>query len=631
MEPHRPRGDRGRRPHARRRPPARRRVATERPINARTVRGTWLLVALPLLLAAFTVGRPEILPPPTLPPAFDGETAAALAGEVARLYPDRSPGTAGALGAADWFERQMALYGFEIQRERFEAPIPGRGRVELQNLVAVAEGASPNTIVFLAHRDNTGYAAGANDNASGTAALIELARAYAPVAGAGGVQARPAHRLVFVSTDGGAYGALGAARFAASSPYADDAVAAISLDAIAGTRAPRLLLGGDTARSPSPTLVRTAAARVLEATGAEPHRASALRQLLDLGFPYALGEQGPLVSRGVPAVTLTTAGVDARADAEAEPLTPARLDELGRAVQGLLGSLDAGVEIADGPTTYVYLGRRIVQGWALQLVLVAALFPFAVGVVDLFARCRRRRIGLLSALRNIRVRLLFWSFAALLLLVGAQLGLFAEVAPGRPFPPDAVGAGDPPLLGIAALAVVAFVAWVTVRERLLPRRAATSEETLAGYTAVLLLLGLVALLVVATNPFGLLYLLPSLYAWLWLPQVHDRSGFARGSLFAAGFAGPLLLLASFAEPHGLGWDAPWYLLSLVANGYAPWITAVLAVAWLAAAAQLAALVAARYGADTRGTARRTLGDRIGRASGLRGGRAARPEEDAREA
>ena len=48
------------------------------------------------------------------------------------------------------------------------------------------------------------------------------------------MQTRPSHTLVFVSTDGGAFGALGAARFAESSPYRDDALAVISLDAIGG-------------------------------------------------------------------------------------------------------------------------------------------------------------------------------------------------------------------------------------------------------------------------------------------------------------------------------------------------------------------------------------------------------------
>src|SRR5437764_11532000 len=94
---------------ARRRP---RRGSLERPVSGRTYRGTWLLVAFPLLLAAFTVTRPAPLPRPDLPAAFDTAGARQLAGDLATAYPDRSPGTAGAAGAATWFEEQLRPYGF---------------------------------------------------------------------------------------------------------------------------------------------------------------------------------------------------------------------------------------------------------------------------------------------------------------------------------------------------------------------------------------------------------------------------------------------------------------------------------------------------------------------------------------
>src|SRR5688572_14079507 len=114
-----------------------RRGSVERPINARMVRGTWLLVALPLLLAAFSVGRPQPLPAPALPPAFDTATAEQLTRELARDYPDRSPGSAGSLGAVRWLHEQLTPYDIPLQEDRFEAQIPGRGRVELVNIVAV--------------------------------------------------------------------------------------------------------------------------------------------------------------------------------------------------------------------------------------------------------------------------------------------------------------------------------------------------------------------------------------------------------------------------------------------------------------------------------------------------------------
>ena len=609
-----------------------RRGSVERPINARLVRGTWLLVALPLLLAAFTVGRPQPLPPPALPPAFDTATAEQLARELARDYPDRSPGSAGALGAAAWLREQLTLYDIPLQEERFTARIPGRGRVELHNILAVVDGASERAIVITAHRDNSGEGRGANDNASGTAALVELARAYAPAVGTTTVQTRPSHTLVFVSTDGGAFGALGAARFAEVSAYRDDAVAVISLDAIGGFGAPRLLIAGDTARSPAASLVRTAAIRVLEQSGREPMRSSALRQLLDLGFPFTLGEQGPFVARGIPAVTLSTVPDGPSQGFGDTRLSGERLGELGRATQNLVGSLDAGLELTQGTTSYIYLGSRIIRGWALEFVLLVALLPFAIGAVDLFARCRRRRIPLGAAARSFRSRLLFWGYAGLLLFVSAALGAFPEGEP-RPLPPDA-GSYDPSPIVLGVVGALLVAGWLAVRERLIPRRPARQEEALAGHTVALLALGLIALVVVATNPFSLVYLLPSLYAWLWLPQAHMASPVVRGALLTLGFAGPLILVLSFATRFDLGGDAPWYLLSLVANGYVPWVAVLLGVAWLAVAAQLATLASGRYAPYPDVHVRRPggrAGGRLARLLGLPGGRrATREEPDALE-
>jgi hypothetical protein len=602
-----------------------RRGSVERPVNARLVRGTWLLVALPLLLAAFSVARPQPLPPPTLPPTFDVAIAEQFARELSGKYPDRSPGSAGSLGAAEWVSDQFKLYGFEPPRvDRFSAQIPGRGKVELQNLVTVVRGASQRAIVITAHRDNSGEGRGANDNASGTGALIELARPFAPVGGTTLVQAQPTHTLVFVSTDGGAFGALGAAHFAESSPYRANALAVISLDAIAGAGKSRLVIAGDTARSPSASLVRTAAVRVLEQTGQEPVRDSALRQLLDFGFPFTLSEQGPFVARGIPAVTLTTVPDSAsEANTFDDRFDVQRLAELGRAAQNLIGSLDAGLELAQGTTSYVYLGTRIVRGWAIELVLLTALLPFLIGTIDLFARCRRRRIPLAPAARSLRGRLYFWAYAAALVFTASLLGAFPE-GEARPLPPDP-GLYDPSPAVLGLLGLLLLVGWLVSRERLIPRRQTRPEETLAGHTVALLGLGLIALLVVATNPFSLVYLLPSLYAWLWLPQAQSSGPLARAALLVLGFAGPLILLLSFSTRLALGMETPWYLLSLVSVGYVPWIVVALAFAWMAVAAQLTALAVGRYAPYSANRSRRN-GPRLR----LLGGRESGDARDALE-
>src|SRR5919204_320792 len=272
----------------------------ERPVSARMYRGTGLFAALPLLAAAFGVAHPAPLAAPPLPAAFDRTAAVALASDLARSFPDRSPGSPQALGAAQWFEQQLRSYGFQTRVDRFEATIPGRGRVRLENLSTVAPGSSPDTIVVMAHRDNTGTSPGANDNASGTAALIELARGYANVGGGG--PAPPPPPDPFPPPHRGAFGGLGAEHFAAQAARRKDVVAVVNLDSLAGTGRPRLEIAGDTSRSPAASLVETAALRILEQTGARPARPSALRQLLDLAFPFSLYEQAPFVGRGIPAI-----------------------------------------------------------------------------------------------------------------------------------------------------------------------------------------------------------------------------------------------------------------------------------------------------------------------------------------
>jgi len=151
-----------------------------------------------------------------------------------------------------------------------------------------------------------------------------------------------------------------------------------------------------------------------------------------------------------------------------------------------------------------------------------------------------------------------------------------------------------PAQGLLGLAVLALLGWLVTRERLLPRRAVTAEDELAGHTAALLCLGALSLLVVATNPFALVFLLPSLHAWLWLPQLRRAPLGARLGVLALGLAGPGLLLGSFAGRFGLGWDTPWYLAELRIVGYVPFIVMPFLVVWLAGTGQLAALASGRY-------------------------------------
>jgi hypothetical protein len=562
----------------------------ERPVNGRLYRGTWLLVGLPLLLLAFSVARPPALQAPDLPPAFDGPTTAALASDLASNYPDRRPGTPGARGAAAWLRRELEPYGFDVRSERFTATIDGR-RTTLVNLVAEKAGLSPRQeIVVMAHRDDSGTGSGLDDNASGTAALVELARSYAPTAAAQRISLP--YSLVFLSTDGATAGARGAAHFAAEQQGGQDILAVVNLDAIGGRGRPRLVFGGNTARSPAPGLVETARAGLAQEGGGDPSRPSGLQQLVGLGFPFDPYEQAPFVSRGVPAVTMTTAGARPPESRRrgGERLDVGHLRQIGLAAQDTIDALEQGVSLAQGPASYLFLGQRLIRGWAIEIVLVAMLAPFLAAAVDLFARCRRRRIRIAPGLRSYRSRLGFWAWVAALFLVFGAFGFWGSRDGG----PPSLSSVTWPGAALLSLLLLAGAGWVVVRSRLLPRRPIRPEERLAGDSAALLALGVVGLLVAAVNPFALIFVLPSVHAWLWLPQVQNRHPGVRAGVFLIGFAGPAYLVWTFATHYGLGWDAPWYIAKLFAVGYAPLPLLVIGVGWLAVAGQLAAIAAGRY-------------------------------------
>jgi hypothetical protein len=561
----------------------------ERPINARLYRGTWLLVGLPLLLLAFSVARPPALQPPTLPPAFKGADATQLAEDLASSYPDRRPGTLGARGAAAWFRRELNFYGFDVRTDPFTTTVHGR-RTTLVNLIAEKAGRTPDEIVVMAHRDDSGVGSGLNDNASGTGALIELARAYAPTAAAQRVSLP--FSLVFLSTDGAATDTRAAAHFAATQQPGQNILAVVNLDSIGGRGRPRLVFGANSARSPAPGLVETVRAALAKEGNSDPSRPSGLQQLVALGFPFNPYEQAPFVSRGIPAVTVTTAGARPPDGARQGPrkLDAQHLSQVGLAAQDTIDAMEQGVSLAQGPTSYVFLGQRLIRGWAIEIVLVAMLLPFLAAAVDLFARCRRRRIRIAPALRSYRSRLGFWAFVGLVFLVFGALGFWGSADDRAPSLSSVTWPGS----ALLALIFLTGAAWLVARTRLLPRRPIRPEERLAGHSAALLALGVVGLLVAATNPFALIFVLPSLHAWLWLPQVQTRSPALRASVFLVGFIGIAYLVWSFATHYGLGWDAPWYVLKLFAVGFAPLPLFVIGLGWLAAAGQLAALMAGRY-------------------------------------
>ena len=295
------------------------------------------------------------------------------------------------MGAADWVKDKLALYGLAADEDAWDETIPGLGRVRAAQSHDRHPGLDarrdPRPRAPRRHRAGPG----ANDNASGTAALIELARGYGTLSTAA-AGPKPMHTLIFLSSDGGAFGGYGAERFARRRRSAGVSRPSSRSTGSPGRRQPRLELAGFAAALPD--------------ARADPHRRRPHRGPARSAARAARLARAARRSRR--AVRLRRAGAvprppdlrrSARDRLRRRPRRQCRHDRASctRALRpdGPCGGLDPLLarrrHRARRRHGRARLPRsRIVRGWAIELLLLVALIPFLTGSIDLFARCRRR-------------------------------------------------------------------------------------------------------------------------------------------------------------------------------------------------------------------------------------------------
>ena len=215
-----------------------------------------------------------------------------------------------------------------------------------------------------------------------------------------------------------------------------------------------------------------------------------------------------------------------------ERLSLTRLGQVGRATQNALDALEQGVALrrARRATSTSEAGS---SGAGRSRSCSSRPFcPFSRRPSTSSPAAAGAGSGSRPRSASYRSRLAFW------LWCGALFGLFSVFGvwpDGAPRPPSMASVSWP-AAGLIGLGVLAVLGWLVTRERLLPRRPVRAEEELAGHAAALLALGVVGLLVVATNPFALIFVLPSLHVWLWLPQVRARPVWTAVAVLLLGFS-----------------------------------------------------------------------------------------------
>jgi Peptidase family M28 len=533
------------------------------------------------LIVAFILAAASLLAlrqPPAVelsaqPTVFDGQAAMATLQSIVQDYPGRTAGSAADREAAGWVADQLKAAGLEPHVEPFPATIDGTP-VSLDNVWAATDGSAQGAIVVLAPRDSPPLATqGANDDASGTAALLQLAQVFAG--------AHHSHPVVFVSTDGDGFGSLGAKQFLEG--HRDDPIiAVVALRQVAGAGARVLNLNGwsTTPRLAPPWLWALARSAVRQGSALRVPLPPFPSQVLRLAVPCGGGSQAPFIAAGLPAIGLTAAGPSRPVTADTlDSVSTETLTATGRSAELLITSLDGAPQPLPGSSATVFFSRyRQLAGGVLIWILLALCAPLVVVTVDLVARTRRRRLPLRHAALRLGLRAAPW-LAALAIVYLANLAGLLPGTDGGVITPDASVSHAPRFLRVLLIVLVLAVAYhyaMTV-ERRLARRFPSDTQAVVAVTHVALVA--MAALMVFINPFALALILPAALLW---PLARPGSWVRSRLLVWLGLIAVVVAFVYFGQRLHLGWDVWWYFFLLIETRTIPMAAVVLAVVFVAA-------------------------------------------------
>lgn len=541
-------------------------------------RATWVVTLVLVVICLFTLGSPDTPRLGSEPVSFDGTQAAADLRTIVLDYPQRVAGSDPDNRLALWVLQQFRQMGLETHIDGFPATINGK-EVALQNVWAVSRGKAPGTVIVVANRDITALATqGANDNASGVAAMLALARSFTVTA--------HDHTFIYLCTSGDAYGALGARRFT-EDHQVDDVDAVLALSKVA-TRDPTGL--GLDGWSPAPKvappwlwLLAAPAARVNANMDALLPTISG--QVLRLAVPTSSGSQGPFVAKGVPGLTVTAAGPrvtpqeDTLANVSTETLT-----KVGTTVQAMMMAIDGMTSPGQRSGGTIFLSHsRTLPGGSLALMLAALLMPLLAVTVDLYARCRRTRIRLGPAAVRAALHYAPWLVVLAIVYLANLLGQLPK-SPGAVIPPDSHVAMNPRYLRVIILVAVLVLAYgyAVAVERRIRRRVHTDPR--ATIFMAHAFLALIALLVMLVDPYAVLLVAPAAVLW----PLARPGGWARSILPA--YLGLVMIpveLVYYALLLGTGAKVWWYFFLLLENRTIPPSAVLLGTLFLSTAGVLA--------------------------------------------
>jgi hypothetical protein len=522
-------------------------------IDLRLYRYALLAVPVVAVIAMFSLqGVPRDLTAGIPPDAFDPASAVPLAKELASSAPYPTPGSAADEKLAEQVKSHFAaIDGATVSEQSFDGSFSGH-EVQLRNLIATLPGDSSRQVALIAPRD-VARGSGATTSAAATAALLEIADSFSGAAH---------HKtLVFISTDGSSIGALGTKRFIRDYTGSSllDAAIVLSQPALANPTAPLVVPWSTGAQSSASQLEETANATVSKELATPAGDEGPLDDLFRLALPAGLGEQGPLVEAGLPAVRLSADGelpLESGRDVP-ESFDNNTFDRFGRAALSLILALDSSPGAIDhGPKGYIGLAGNLMPGWTIALLALSLLVPAGLAAGSGLASAARSPIEAVRGFVWSLLRALPFLGALAVFLLTALVGLMPS--PDFPFDPrvEALGAG-------ATISVIlALLFYCVLAFFLRPLRPPPARAVPTAAPAALLLACLATLGIWLINPYLGLVVSIGLPAWVLAASRLVPGRPAATGLILLGLVPAAVLLADLAGRFDAGLGV-WHDLALM--------------------------------------------------------------------
>ncbi len=549
-------------------------------INRRLYFQAWLVAVVALLVAFLTLEPPEEPIRTDQVATFNALEATDAANELARVAPERTPGSPGADAAATWIEREFRDLPDGGKRVATQSMVARAGgeTTPLKNVFFTLPASTPTTsarnILIVAPRDAP---AGVSAGTTSSAILVELARTA--------IRSSYRHTLIFLSVDGGTIGNAGT-RWYLRSVDRSRIAGVIVLDA-PGEGDGRVIHLWSMGAGRQALAMRQLAEQAVRNAGYEPTGVPSMRsQLLRLAVPETRGEQRAAIDLAVPAVTLADRD-ESTLPAGPVTITRDRVDGAGTAALWLVNLLDAR-ERANAPDAALAYAGKILRPAVGRLALLLLALPLLVMALDAAARVRRGRIRVSAGLRAVAWRFVVPLGVLFLAHLLSMWGIFRGPDIGRPPKIADLGLDGQALLGIILLALVSVVAWLWVR----PRVVATGANASAEAAAALIWLALLTVVAWWVAPFSLVLILPAAYAALTATVAPRR--WQVGALAVLAIAAPVAIVLMTAQDIDRNpLFAVWYLCETAVSGARGLVGPVLGAMVGVCVVSLSALVAFR--------------------------------------